>query len=116
MDKQEYITRRTQIFEAIFGLEKQLTQLKEEYIKSSPLSEFSIGERVMIRRPERTVNYIDGSYTQPEEKVYAYIHSFYLDLNSDVKVELLQETKKGKPSKKKEVYCPHWGDLIFKIE
>lgn len=115
MDKQEYLKRRTQIYNSISELEKQLYELKQEYIKSSPLSDFRIGERVLIKRPERIVHYNDGEYRHPEEQVYAYIKSFYLDVDCNVKVELLKETKKGKPSKEIEPYAPNWGDVILKL-
>lgn len=116
MTKEEYLLKYRQLEERIEEIRRLQDALKQEYINSSPLSQFNIGEKVQIFIPERTVKYIGSEYTHPEQTRYAYVKGIGLDFNLNVKLKLYKAKKDGTMSKLEDSYIPHWGETVKKIE
>ena len=116
MKSEEYVSRRQEIYNKIHDLECQLNDLREEYIQSSPLYQFKIGEKVEVYSPERTVFQLGRKYTYPEGTRYAYVKGYDIGYNSEVKLKLFKAKKDGSPSKFEDTYSPHWGEVIRKIK
>lgn len=116
MTREEFLSRSKELYNEIEEIRKRLSALKEEYIESSPLSQFKRGEKVKIYCPEKTVSYSDGDYTYPEETRYAYVKGLDLDFHSNVKLKLFKAKKDGSMSKLEDSYSPHWGEIVQKIE
>lgn len=116
MGKEEYVSRRQDIYSKIHVLERQLEDLREKYIQSSPLYQFKIGEKVEVYSPERTVFQLGGKYTYPEETRCAYVKGYDIGYHSEVKLKLFKAKKDGSHSKIEDTYSPHWGEVVRKIE
>ena len=115
MTTEEYMDKRQAMLRKISQLEAELASIKDEYIKSSPYSEFKEGEKVQIYRPERTQKLLDGSYGCPEETRIAYIKGFDIDFQNKVKLRLYKAKKNGDRSKIEDTFSPHWGEIIRKF-
>lgn len=116
MTKEEYMSKTKELYDKIHEAEKQLGELKKEYMESSPLAKFKIGEKVRVYCPERTVSLLGGKHTYPEETRYAYVKGLELDFHLNVKLKLFKAKKDGSMSKHEDSYSPHWGDVVQKIE
>lgn len=116
MTKEEYMSKTKVLYDKIHEAEKQLSELKKEYMESSPLAQFKPGEKVKVFSPERTVTYSDGDYTCPEETRYAYVKGLELDFHLNVKLRLFKAKKDGSMSKHEDSYNPRWGEVVLKIE
>lgn len=77
MDKLYFKTRKEEIQSKIDSYNKEMKELKNEYISSN--QKFPIGSKVCLTIPAHTVRLLWGNETKiiPEEKKFAYVNGLF---------------------------------------
>lgn len=101
MDKSYFETRKAEIQSKIDSYNKEMKELKNEYISSN--QKFPIGSKVCLTIPAHTVRLLWGNETKiiPEEKKFAYVTGYEIVSNEVVPI-LMKAKKDGTISKLRE--------------
>lgn len=102
MTKEEYIQSKKEMKSQIKELQKRVIELNDQYISDN--KPFEIGDRVKVTTPARK-DFIGES----KEKVrIAFVSSFKIDWDDNIKPNLIKMKQDGTPSKH--------GDYLYNSE
>lgn len=100
MDKLYFETRKAEIQSKIDSYNKEMKELKNEYISSN--QKFPIGSKVCLTIPAHTVHlWGNETKTIPEEKKFAYVTGYKI-VSDEVLPILMKAKKDGTISKLRE--------------
>lgn len=100
MDKKEYIKQRDILNHKMIEIQREMKNLEEQYINSSDLKRFSVGQLVkVIKRGQCETGFVAGWQ----------INKLY----DKVELVIMKRKADGTPSKKQLYYFPEYGDQVL---
>ena len=104
MEKKEFLKKKEEYQQQISDINLKIHYLKSEYINTSPMKQFKIGDKVVVNKRGRN-------------PIYGFVTGYNIGrFSNEVIVELVQCKKDGPPSKKKLDYWPEYGDYVEKYK